>query len=297
MPDEKYIAVLGDLHGHFTLALTILREWERQHGRSLDLILQVGDFGVWPTPYRLDPPTVKFAKRDPDEISFPSYQEHSTDSERFFDPQSPDRINAPLIFIQGNHEDFQHLRNLEGEQPDGAIPVDFYHRMMYLPNGRMITSDGIIIGGLGGKQYDRWGNGFTSKQAKALEHKKLDILLVHEPYKGALPSPRDYKGSPMLRELIEATQPKLVFCGHYHIDGQQLEPINGTLAYILNEVNFRRRHQVNSNCIGILTWNDGDFNFSFLNEPWLKVYKRENYRFVSVPNNGQKAEAEDIEKI
>ena len=45
MQNNSYIAVLGDLHGHFTLALKILNRWERENNKKLDLILQVGDFG------------------------------------------------------------------------------------------------------------------------------------------------------------------------------------------------------------------------------------------------------------
>ena len=117
-PDRATIAVLGDLHGHITLALTILERWQYETGRMLDHILQVGDFGVWPYPFlRIDQATQRFAKRDPDEISFPDFLEQSEDSNRFFgsDIGSPPKILADLTFVKGKHEDFEFLNELAGD--------------------------------------------------------------------------------------------------------------------------------------------------------------------------------------
>ncbi len=37
---RKNIAVLGDLHGHMTLAYRLLRRWEVEHNEAIDAILQ-----------------------------------------------------------------------------------------------------------------------------------------------------------------------------------------------------------------------------------------------------------------
>lgn len=280
--ERKYIAVLGDLHGHFELAFTILQRWENKHQKKLDLILQVGDFGIWPKPYMLDPPTYKFAQHDPAEISFPQFQEDTPVNARFFDPTHPNHLKAPVIFIKGNHEDFQYLQSVQCEQNTGVIPVDYHERILYLPNGRTVTREGITIGGLGGKEFDQHGNGFTRREVRALEDQTTDILLIHEPYQGALPSQKYHKGSPTIRTLIEITQPRLVFCGHYHENGKELEPVNETRGYLLNAVNFKTHHKLNPNCIGILEWHaKNNHSFSFLNDEWIREYTRDNYKTIN----------------
>lgn len=45
--DALRIAVLGDVHGHLTLAFRVLRRWQDETGLSLDLILHVGELGRW----------------------------------------------------------------------------------------------------------------------------------------------------------------------------------------------------------------------------------------------------------
>jgi hypothetical protein len=61
MTEEINIAVLGDLHGHIDLALSILKRWEKEHGKSLDSIIQVGDLGYFPDLERIDSATKRFA--------------------------------------------------------------------------------------------------------------------------------------------------------------------------------------------------------------------------------------------
>lgn len=39
-PECANIAVLGDLHGHQTLAYRLLQRWEREHGQRVHLILR-----------------------------------------------------------------------------------------------------------------------------------------------------------------------------------------------------------------------------------------------------------------
>jgi hypothetical protein len=52
-----HVAVLGDVHGHLSLAFRVLRRWEQETGVRLDLALQVGDLGAFPPPFRLDKAT------------------------------------------------------------------------------------------------------------------------------------------------------------------------------------------------------------------------------------------------
>jgi len=57
------IAFFGDTHGELKLMWQIAQEWQERTGSSLDYIVQVGDLGVYPGPDRLDPPTIKHAKK------------------------------------------------------------------------------------------------------------------------------------------------------------------------------------------------------------------------------------------
>ena len=254
--DPLRIAVLGDLHGHFSLAFGLLRRFEVETGQSIDLILQVGDFGAWPDPYfRLDPATKRFAfdKGDIEEISFPYYLTNSS-KVRILDQENPNALRAPIIWVKGNHEDVEYLKVIErfGFSP---IPVDYHGRMQYLPNGKIFEFDAkdknIKIGSLGGLEQYCHGLEFKRCEIKELSSKEFDILLTHQPYQGGL----NESGSDMIRKLAEFKQPSIIFCGHYHIIGQELEPIGQTRGYILNEVNFRRRRELNKNCIRLLELN------------------------------------------
>lgn len=51
------IAVAGDLHGKIDLCYTEVEAFGRRLGRPFDLLLQVGDFGIWPDPNHIDKPT------------------------------------------------------------------------------------------------------------------------------------------------------------------------------------------------------------------------------------------------
>ncbi|MDQ2744002.1 MAG: hypothetical protein M3Z66_17135, partial [Chloroflexota bacterium] len=64
------IELLGDLHGRVFRALAVLDRWQRERNQTLDLIIQVGDVGVFPDPTHLDAATRRFAEEDPAELGF-----------------------------------------------------------------------------------------------------------------------------------------------------------------------------------------------------------------------------------
>ena len=128
--------MLGDVHGHLTLAFRVLCRWEREMGRRLDLALQVGDLGAFPPPFRLDKATRRFAEKDPDELGFADYYEGGPDAEEVFgeDADHARRFDADLVFIKGNHEDFEFLAEVAGGARE-PVPVDAFGRIRYLPSG------------------------------------------------------------------------------------------------------------------------------------------------------------------
>jgi Icc-related predicted phosphoesterase len=274
-----YIAILGDLHGHYTLAFTLLKRWEQKTGKTLDALLQVGDMGIFPEPdVRLDEATKRFAEKDSDEISFRDFYRGEGDASLFFDGDNP-LFNREMYFIRGNHEDFEFLDALKSR--DGVIAVDHYRKFLYIADGTRVeikTRAGVLqVGGLGGLEQ----KGSTQKPwhfannayRRALALSNIDILLTHEP-------PADAgKGSEKIRALIEYVQPTYHFCGHIHEEGRQL-PVRGkTQSYLMNEVNFHGQRNLRPKGIGILSWNGKqDHAFTYVGEPWLEEYTRQNYR-------------------
>lgn len=272
-----YVAILGDLHGHYTLAFTLLKRWEKETGKTLDAILQVGDMGIFPFPdVGLDDATRRFAETDPDEISFQDYFHGTGDATLFFEQGFFDK---PLYFIRGNHEDFAFLA--DAENPKGVVAVDYHRKFFYLADGTITqieTSAGVLrVGGLGGleqrgEKQEPW-HFANNMYRRALALSNIDILLTHEP-----PS-EEGRGSEKIRSLIEQVQPTYHFCGHIHEPGQRLSIRGRTQSYLLNEVNFRGQRQLYHRGIGVLEWNGSDtHSFSFLEKLWMQEYTRENYR-------------------
>jgi len=97
--DHLNIAILGDTHGHLTLAYRVLKRWQEEEAQRIDLILQVGDFGAFPPPYRLDKATKRFAESDPDELGFTAYFHGEPEAEEILSPDAAEhrRIDADMF--------------------------------------------------------------------------------------------------------------------------------------------------------------------------------------------------------
>jgi len=283
------IAVLGDLHGHFTLAYRILRRWEKEHNEKIDMILQVGDFGTFPPPFRVDRATTRFAKKDPDELSFVNYHCGSDEAGEILGPEASDecRISACMYFIMGNHEDFEFLAYLPGSWDD-LVPVDQYGKMLYMRNGSThrfhIGGYDLKIGCLGGiaktcrESEDAIPSFYTKEEVKRLRANGagIDVFLTHDvPYDTLY----EKVGSQEILEFISIFQPRFHFCGHCHETGRKLDVPGGTKSFILNEVNFRRSRILNQGCFGMLNLSrDGEAIFDFVNDDWMWEYGQWNYR-------------------
>jgi Icc-related predicted phosphoesterase len=284
------IAVLGDLHGHLTLAYRLLRRWERETGHTVDLILQVGDLGVFPPPFRIDKATMRFAEKDPDELGFVQYHDGSPEADAILGPDAPEetRIHASLYFVKGNHEDFEFLDGLAAT--NSPVPVDAYGRILFLPSGSVAPLPArdhrVRVAALGGLALQNGpGVGTGTKHYSKSEVQRLwaagsglDVLLTHDSPLGTV---YDDAGSRDILEFIREFQPRFHFCGHHHEDGRQLDVSCDTQSFLLNGVDFRTPSELNPGCIGILEWGDsGGGRFAFLEEKWLGEYSRYNFRFL-----------------
>src|SRR5882672_894652 len=87
------LCVVGDTHGALARMYEIVDELERRSGAPIDAVLQVGDFGVWPDPSRLDAAT-----------------ERHGDGGEFRALLAAGRVPRATYFIAGNHEDFAFLQ-------------------------------------------------------------------------------------------------------------------------------------------------------------------------------------------
>ena len=287
-PSPLRIAVLGDVHGHLTLAFRLLRRWQDETGHELDLILQVGDLGAFPPPFRLDDATRRFAEHDPDELGFAEYYEGGPEAAEVFGPDASSRaIAAPFWFIKGNHEDFEFLDEV-GRNASQPVPVDAFGAVHYLPSGRVyeLSRRGIairigVLGGISQASPNPVSEHYTAHEVRTLARASFDILLSHEPPAGAasVVHPKYQGGSSEVAELIYRHRPRLHFCGHLHEPGQLLPSVDGVRSFLLNAVSFLRANRLNPGCIAIVAWSGPDeIEVELLDAPWLRDYTRHSWR-------------------
>jgi len=120
----RRIVVAGDWHGNQEWALSVIRRVPALlAGESQRLILHLGDFGIWP-----DKPGQIYLDR----LS-----------------RALGEAGAELWFVDGNHEDFDRLGQLDEKPgPDGRVPV--VPRIMHLPRGHRWSWHGLTWLACGG---------------------------------------------------------------------------------------------------------------------------------------------------
>lgn len=265
------VCAAGDVHGKLDLLFACIEQMEEEVGRRVDLVVQVGDLGVWPDPRRIDGATLRHGGPG----DFPEWHRYGKAAPR------------PTIFVPGNHEDFDFLLSRGGgEILPGLYFLPWGKTTRFEANGEVLT-----IGGIGGcygpGDYDRRPSrpgrakrrrggrrprqrteatprhaltGRRRRHYLALEEDalaavaqrdRLDILLTHEPPAGQLVARRPdgtpgrvwNTGGTGLRELVRLTRPRISLHGHLHprfertIDGNRVVgmailPIPGSLLFL-----------------------------------------------------------------
>lgn len=110
----------------------------------------------------------------------------------------------PCFGVYGNHDTPGYLEKL------GIINVHL----------KVFEWQGLLIGGYQGcpRYKDKGGPQFTELEAaRDLKNfRGVDILLLHAAPYGLLDTPNDpvHTGSKIVREYVDRTQPKYIFCGH-----------------------------------------------------------------------------------
>ncbi|MFW0883444.1 metallophosphoesterase family protein [Candidatus Acidulodesulfobacterium sp. H_13] len=224
------ICVAGDVHGRMDMLYESINNFELKLKIKFDVVLQVGDFGVWIDERNHDG-TTKLYNGTGD---FPEWYKHKR------------AVPIKTYFINGNNEDFGFLDavKLSGE-------FEIIKDLFYISNGTVheikiekgerdghygSETENIVVAGIGGKydpEYFRHQdvNGcYTEYEIDNLinykdmnrnnEDKQIDIFISHDAPEDVLIEDNDknkyYPKSIGLRKLILNITPKVVFFGHHH---------------------------------------------------------------------------------
>jgi hypothetical protein len=281
------IAVVGDVHGHLALLYAILGRWQRETGRHIDLVLQVGDLGAFPPASRIDTATRWHAERDPEELGFADFGGDDPPA-TLLDPR------PTLLFIPGNHEDHGYLELLAGRAPpnEPTYAVSGDGRIAALRSGRIWTfeagGESVRIGGVSGvagrrrKQHQHPRLHLQEDEALALASRSpgaFDLFISHERPAGIDARLRhDLGGSDALRVLIDEAQPRLAFFGHYEKAGEW--SIGRTRVFGLAGCGYVTRDEwpVKPDAVVIVDWDDAEPRVEWLRTEWLARSTRANWR-------------------
>jgi predicted phosphodiesterase len=185
------ILVLGDVHGELDVINSQIRHARQAMGLRVDAVVQLGDFGVYRDTLRT-----------------------------FFDVRA-ERFEAPVYFIDGNHEDFLFLETAAARYAD---------RMTYVPRGATLEIGGYRGLFLGGSDYMDPVNtppGAVISRAdveRCLVHdpSEVEIVFTHDcPRRVCVPGQPDFEycgptGCAMTDALLERFHPRLWFFAHHH---------------------------------------------------------------------------------
>jgi hypothetical protein len=247
------IGFIGDMHGRAFHALAAIVTLQEKLGRPLDLLIQVGDFG-YPDMERADEATRLHAAADPSERELSWLIRPHGGTERKLErlertlagvqvraegdegelnslldaagarakalKRIRDRIARPILFLRGNHEDFEWLSGLEVDpstRTAAADPFDLFH---YVRDGTLITVDRFRIAFLGGVEESRDDAAIDRNAARSLLERgsgSFDLLVSHQgPYRSYTGYRGSVYGSPIISEILDGTRPAFHVFGHAH---------------------------------------------------------------------------------
>ncbi len=209
------LCAAGDTHGALNQLYTNVVAFEVQFGVQFDHILHVGDFGIWPSPDRVDRAT-----RNHDGAGdFPDW----------LAARRP--VPRPTTFIAGNHEDFDWLDN----QPSREVLPGLFYLGSGATHELCARGETLQVGGIGGcfgpadyvrpsaKLQGGAKRHYTRDQIDRLGRQGyVDIVLMHDAPAGVR-FPRPLRGGTTssstlgLDTLLEQVRPRVCFFGHYHM--------------------------------------------------------------------------------
>jgi predicted phosphodiesterase len=260
------ISILGDVHGNIDLAYKSIIDWQRKNKKKIDLILQVGDLGIY-NPEKIPEVKKKILGKNPGELKIYEFIKNEKIYSCFFDKKKDKYsfIESILIFTRGNHDDGNYLKKIEEQNPDENI-----HRLnkhiFYLSDSRPTTffSDNgeyITIAGIGGIDKNSRPKSFKKDPAIKIDEEnminalnlkdRIEIFLTH-----MHPEEAGNNGSLEISELIKTISPKFYFFGHQNNNPTEFK-INQTQCYGLKRIEYNNIKNITDKSIIILEKKDG----------------------------------------
>lgn len=201
------IGILGDIHSEWIVLHKIV---ERSIFSFNDTLIQVGDFGVYPT-------TLKTLRA-----------------------QFPDGFPCKVLIVDGNHENFDIINQWSKEEP-----TEFHKNFFYVPRGYVTTIENELFGFLGGGEsidkawrtpgYDwfmeeRIQAEDVEKLIQNVKNRKLDVLITHASPEFVnrihfsklreedwqLPLGWIDESAVRINKIHSVIHPKKHYCGHMH---------------------------------------------------------------------------------
>lgn len=279
------IALFADIHGKLLLPFKLVDLYQRETGKSIDLILQCGDIGVFPDIENLDKATLKHASRDRDELGFhDDFMQEKPDVKALLD-----KLGLQMICVRGNHEDHDFLdaqEKMYAAEP--CFPIDFYNCVWVCRTGHVqefetgkekLTFAGIgRIGDRKGRSEKRFIQDYERAELRKLIRSKtdLDILITHD---GDTTGDPGY-GMNEIRTVLD----ELII--HYHFYGHTGKPYtnkldaNGITRTIkIKELEFDEKGALPEGCMLVLEKNGtADFALEVVPHALLKRVMRFNWR-------------------
>jgi predicted phosphodiesterase len=220
---RRWVALAGDWHGDDRWAQWILTEL---HARGVRVVVQLGDFGVWPV---------------------------DDDGRPFLDAVQAclSRLDMLLLFLDGNHDD---LDQLEAWERDGDGVARLREQIWHLPRALRWTWQGVRFAALGGAtsldaRHRRPHRSWWPQEAlrphqvdRLTSGGVLDVLLTHDaPALAAVPGLSSSGWDPgalevarwhrrQLQDAADATRPRLLVHGHMHVRYQAQLPAPYAIA-------------------------------------------------------------------
>lgn len=205
LSDSTTISVLGDVHGKDWIVTRAIA----QSSDESDLLVQVGDFWC-------------YSKKQLKNISY-----------------NCKRYNKSLVFLPGNHEDWDKLDAYSTENI-----MEIYPRIYYAPIGSRAIIGGKTVQFIGGavsidKKLRTVGVDWFPQETISMKQyhhivanhrENVDVVFAHdcpldvvlpplEFHASSLPSDIDYQCGEhrrLLQDIVNVVQPSLLIHGHYH---------------------------------------------------------------------------------
>lgn len=275
--DAAMYIVFGDLHGQIRAAQMLSIRIQQAFGCLASAVLQVGDFGYWPSGNAALQEDEFY--KESDALDFAEVVAQATEPLALGDSPLA-TLRAPFYFIRGNHEDLAALARF-----DTATPTTVALGFLYVPDAYVGDLAGIRVFALGGILRDtERGRGKRNKRQRKAAKKALETdLRYNDATRLELPTPpvemllthsgpanREKRhGSRRLEQVLASGQVPLHFYGHHHrfsVASQDTMSVSVGLRNLATG-----RNGLLGGSVAVLRWCDrGNFDV-FVHEPPVSI--------------------------